>query len=290
MSESRQRFEGKVSIVTGAGGGIGEGYAKALAAEGAAVVVADINLEGAERVVAEIAASGGRALAVKVDVSDPASCDAMAAATMAEFGRIDHLVNNAAIFGGMEIDLLLTVDWDYYRRFMSVNMDGALLCIRSVWQHMAAGGGPEPGVPARHRRDVGPSRRHRVGARRRRCAGALLAERGDAAGAPGGNGRVHADRRHRCRRCAGVLRRWGSGDARSACRSGCVGGCARRRSVRPRSAGTACGSSKGPSPRPGGESLAGHLRGDDRTARALNSRQHATGAVSQPDSRRGRFR
>ncbi len=140
MSESRQRFEGKVSIVTGAGGGIGEGYAKALAAEGAAVVVADINLEGAERVVAEIAASGGRALAVKVDVSDPASCDAMAAATMAEFGRIDHLVNNAAIFGGMEIDLLLTVDWDYYRRFMSVNMDGALLCIRSVWQHMAASG------------------------------------------------------------------------------------------------------------------------------------------------------
>ena len=109
MSESRQRFEGKVSIVTGAGGGIGEGYAKALAAEGAAVVVADINLEGAERVVAEIAASGGRALAVKVDVSDPASCDAMAAATMAEFGRIDHLVNNAAIFGGMEIAIQIAV-------------------------------------------------------------------------------------------------------------------------------------------------------------------------------------
>jgi 3-oxoacyl-[acyl-carrier protein] reductase len=136
-----KRFEGKVSIVTGSGGGIGEGYATALAAEGAAVVVADIDEAGAERVAKEIVASGGRALAVRVDVSDPDSTRAMAAAAMAEFGRIDHLVNNAAIFGGMEIDLLLTVDWDYYRRFMSVNMDGALLCIRACWEHMAAGGG-----------------------------------------------------------------------------------------------------------------------------------------------------
>jgi len=135
------RFEDKVSIVTGSGGGIGEGYALALAAEGAAVVVADIDLGGAERVAKDIVASGGRALAVRVDVSDPESTREMAAAAMAEFGRIDHLVNNAAIFGGMEIDLLLTVDWDYYRRFMSVNMDGALLCIRACWEHMAAGGG-----------------------------------------------------------------------------------------------------------------------------------------------------
>ena len=136
-----RRFEEKVSIVTGSGGGIGEGYATALAAEGASVVVADIDLAGAERVAKDITGTGGRALAVRVDVSDPDSTREMAAATMAEFGRIDHLVNNAAIFGGMEIDLLLTVDWDYYRRFMSVNMDGALLCIRACWEHMAAGGG-----------------------------------------------------------------------------------------------------------------------------------------------------
>ena len=77
---------------------------------------------------------------VRADVSIPESAEAMAAATVAAFGGIDHLVNNAAIFGGMKIDLLLTVDWDYYRRFMSVNMDGALLCIRACYQHMAARG------------------------------------------------------------------------------------------------------------------------------------------------------
>ena len=110
----------------------------------------------------------------------------------------------------------------------------------------------------------------------------LLTERRNAAGAHGGNGRVHADRRHRCRRCAGVLRRWGSGDARSACRPGCVGGCARRCPVRPRSAGTACGSSEGPSPRPGGDSMAGHLRPDDRSARPLTRRARATAVPPTP--------
>jgi len=135
------RFEGKVSIVTGAGGGIGEGYAKGLAAEGAAVVVADINVEGAERVAAEIAAAGGDAVAVAVDVSDEASTKAMAAAAVEAFGGIDHLVNNAAIFGTMKLDFLFTVDWDYYRRFMSVNLDGALLCTRAVWESMAGRGG-----------------------------------------------------------------------------------------------------------------------------------------------------
>ena len=136
-----ERFAGKVSIVTGSAGGIGEEYARSLAADGASVVVADIDVERATKVAEDIVASGGRAIGVRVDVADPDSTRQMAAAAMAEFGRIDHLVNNAAIFGGMEIDLLLTVDWDYYRRFMSVNMDGALLCIRACWEHMAAGGG-----------------------------------------------------------------------------------------------------------------------------------------------------
>ncbi|MEI2638964.1 MAG: SDR family oxidoreductase [Microthrixaceae bacterium] len=139
--DRNKRFENKVSIVTGAGGGIGEAYARSLADEGAAVVVADINVEGANKVAAAIVESGGKAIALRVDVADPESTRAMAESTMEEFGRVDHLVNNAAIFGGMEINLLLTVDWDYYRRFMSVNMDGALLCIRACWEHMAAGGG-----------------------------------------------------------------------------------------------------------------------------------------------------
>ncbi len=135
------RFDGAVSIVTGAGGGIGEGYARALAAEGASVVVADINGDAAEAVASDISASGAAATAVIVDVADPVSTEAMATSVMDRFGRIDHLVNNAAIYGGMKLDLLLTVDWDYYRMFMAVNLDGALLCSRACWQHMAASGG-----------------------------------------------------------------------------------------------------------------------------------------------------
>ena len=136
-----QNFEGKVSIVTGSGGGIGEQYARALAAAGASVVVADINVEGAEAVAASIVAEGGTALAARVDVSDEASTKELAATTIEAFGGIDHLINNAAIFGGMKLDFLFTVDWDYYRRFMSVNMDGALLCARAVWESMASRGG-----------------------------------------------------------------------------------------------------------------------------------------------------
>ena len=129
------RFQDKVAIVTGAGQGIGEGYARALAAEGAHVVVAEINEEQGERVAKDISA-----LFVKVDVADPASADAMAAAAVAEYGRIDYLVNNAAIFHSMRRDGLTTVDLDYLRRFLDVNLMGALYCTRAVLPHMPDGG------------------------------------------------------------------------------------------------------------------------------------------------------
>jgi NAD(P)-dependent dehydrogenase (short-subunit alcohol dehydrogenase family) len=134
-------IKGKVAIVTGAGQGIGEAYAKAIAAQGASVVVADINEAQGSRVASEIAKAGGKTLFVKVDVSSVESTLAMAEATKKEFGGIDFLVNNAAIYHGMEIAPLIAVDWDYYRRFMDVNMNGALLCIRACFESMASRGG-----------------------------------------------------------------------------------------------------------------------------------------------------
>ncbi|MET8796806.1 SDR family oxidoreductase [Nocardia sp. NPDC004568] len=135
------RFTGRTAIVTGAARGIGEVYAQALAAEGASVVVADLNEEGGTAVAEKIVADGGTASFHTVDVSDPDSAKALADFTVEKYGRIDHLVNNAAIYGGMKLDLLLTVPWDYYKKFMSVNLDGALVMTRAVWENMAANGG-----------------------------------------------------------------------------------------------------------------------------------------------------
>jgi NAD(P)-dependent dehydrogenase (short-subunit alcohol dehydrogenase family) len=130
------RFEGKVAVVTGAAQGIGEAYARALAAEGASVVVADLNAAAGEKVAADI---GG--LFVHTDVASAESAEAAAARTVEEYGGLDLLVNNAAIYGDMQFDLLISVDWDYYRRFMSVNLDGALVMTRACYPHMRARGG-----------------------------------------------------------------------------------------------------------------------------------------------------
>ncbi len=134
-------FAGKVAIVTGSAGGIGQAYAEALAGSRASVVVADIDTAGAEKVAERIGENGGNAAAVRVDVADPGSAAAMVETATERFGGVDLLVNNAAIFGTMQLDLLLTVDWEYLTRFLSVNMLGALNCVRACYPSMKARGG-----------------------------------------------------------------------------------------------------------------------------------------------------
>lgn len=134
-------FENKVCVITGAAQGIGEVYSKAAADRGAAVVVADIDVENGQRVANEIINDGGHAIFAKTDVSSPESCEAMAAAAKDAFGGIDYLINNAAIYGDMEMLPLLEVPIDYYNRFMSVNMNGCLFVTRAVYPSMAERGG-----------------------------------------------------------------------------------------------------------------------------------------------------
>jgi len=134
-------MQDKVIVVTGAAQGIGEAYAKGLAAEGAKVVVADINEDAGRQVAKQITADGGAAIFVPCDVSSAESAAALVATVEAEWGGIDGLLNNAAIYGAMQFDLLITVDWDYYRTFMGVNMDGALIMTRAVYPSMQKRGG-----------------------------------------------------------------------------------------------------------------------------------------------------
>lgn len=136
-----KRFDGKAAVVTGAGQGIGEAYARHLARLGARVVVADISEESGRRVAGDIAAEGGEAVFAPVDVGDPSSAEAMAAAAVEACGGIDYLVNNAAVYHGMRIEGLTTVDLDYFHRFMAVNLYGALYCTRAAVGPMAERGG-----------------------------------------------------------------------------------------------------------------------------------------------------
>ncbi len=130
----------RVVIVTGAGQGIGRELARQFGAAGAIAVVADVVMDNAERVTAEIAARGGRAMAVKVDVADEGSVNAMVAAVVALYGRVDVLINNAAIFASLEkrkFEFIPMEEWD---RVMRVNINGPLLCARAVAPHMRKAG------------------------------------------------------------------------------------------------------------------------------------------------------
>lgn len=139
-----ERVKGKVAIVTGSASGIGQATAELLAAEGASVVVADMNAEGAERVAAGIRNTGGRAVAQPTDVSSEDQIRRMIERAVREFGGLHILHNNAAMTAGHEHanDLdLLTMTVEYWDRSFSVNLRGAMLAAKHGIPVMIAGGG-----------------------------------------------------------------------------------------------------------------------------------------------------
>ena len=132
------QLKDKVAVVTGAARGLGRAYAEALAAEGATVVAADLN--DCAHTVAAVEAAGGRAIATKVDVSDSASCAAMADLAADTFGRIDILINNAALYAGLKGARFEQLDETQWDRVMQVNIKGTWLTSRAVVGHMRASG------------------------------------------------------------------------------------------------------------------------------------------------------
>ncbi|WP_442580951.1 SDR family oxidoreductase [Mesorhizobium sp. ASY16-5R] len=123
------RLDGKVAVITGAGRGIGEATARAMAAEGAIVVVAEKDAESGGRVVASLTAGGARSLFIETDVADAASCEAMAEDALKKFGGIDILVANAGINVFHEP---LETSEEEWRRCFAVDLDGVWYSAKAV--------------------------------------------------------------------------------------------------------------------------------------------------------------
>ena len=128
------RLKGRLAIVTGGAQGLGRAFALKLSSEGADVVIADV-LDG-NPVKKEIEAMGGKAVSLLTDVTDEKSIKGMAAQSVERFGRIDILINNAAIYAGLKRGSFMDIDLDEWDRVMNVNIKGAFLAVRGVFPFM----------------------------------------------------------------------------------------------------------------------------------------------------------
>ena len=132
------RLDGKVAVVTGSGNGIGRAIALALAGAGARVAVSDVLVEDGERTVQEITESGGTAVFIAADVSDPEQAQNLMASASSQFGGLDILINNAGTSGGPA--RLHEVEPDAFDRVIRVNLGGTFLCSKYAIPHFLAQG------------------------------------------------------------------------------------------------------------------------------------------------------
>jgi 3-oxoacyl-[acyl-carrier protein] reductase len=132
-------LDGKVAIVTGAARGLGQEFAKRLAAEGAAVIAGDVR--DCDDTAAQITGAGGKAIGLHMDVADMDSCQAVVDKAVAEFGRVDVLVNNAALYGGLKGGRFESLSPDEWQRVMDVNVTGIWHCCKAAVPAMRDAGG-----------------------------------------------------------------------------------------------------------------------------------------------------
>jgi NAD(P)-dependent dehydrogenase (short-subunit alcohol dehydrogenase family) len=130
-------LDGRVAIVTGAGGGLGGGICSALTLAGAAVAAVDVEGDKAEQVAESLSHDGARCLAFETDVSDRSSVEEMTKRVVGEFGGVDILVNNAAIYPSRPWTEITEEEWD---QVLAVNLKGYFLCARAAYPHMSGRG------------------------------------------------------------------------------------------------------------------------------------------------------
>lgn len=140
MTDTTQ-FAGKAVIVTGAAGGLGRAFAEGFASRGGKIVVADMNEAGSAETVSIIEKAGGEAVAVKTNVTDKASTDALMEAALAAFGSIDVVINNAAMYATINRAPFHELDPDEWDKVMAVNVKGAWLVSGSAYPRMTQPGG-----------------------------------------------------------------------------------------------------------------------------------------------------